>query len=107
MKQYKDIHDMTRDELEEYLDDVSTGYAYDPDNEILEGDKNLSFKEFFEKMNAEVQASQFKSVQEFAESVSRGMRMCEWVHWQMCALSDNMSLAFKNLVQEQMNKNSD
>ena len=38
MRQYKDIEDMTKEELEEYLDDVSSGYAFDPDNEILDAD---------------------------------------------------------------------
>lgn len=103
MRQYKDIEDMTKEELEEYLDDVSSGYAFDPDNEILDADKKLPFKEFFEKMNAEVAASQFKSLQEFAAIVSRASRMGEWMYGQLCLLSEHMSSEFKRKIQERMN----
>lgn len=103
MKHYKDIEDMTKEELEEYLDDISSGYAFDPDNEILDADKKLPFKEFFEKMNAEVAASQFKSLQEFAAIVSRASRMGDWMNRQFCNLSENMNTAFKRKIQERMN----
>lgn len=104
MKQYKDIQDMTNDELEEYLTDISTGYAYDPDNEILDGDKNTTFKEFFNKMNAEIKASRFKSLQEFAETLSRSTRMCEWAYGQICQLSDNLAIEFKQRIQERLDQ---
>ena len=105
MKQYKDIRDMTNEELEEYLVDVSTGYAYDPDNEVLDGDKNMTFIEFFKEMNSEIASSQFKSTQEFAETLSRSMRMCEWVYGQICQLSDNLALTFKDRIQKQIDRN--
>ena len=47
MRQYKDIEDMTQEELDEYLLDIQTGYAFDPDNEILDSDKNLKIKDLF------------------------------------------------------------
>ena len=75
MRQYKDIEDMTKEELEEYLDDISSGYAFDPDNEILNSDKNLSVKELVSQLAADANSAQFKSMHEFAAIVSRASRI--------------------------------
>ena len=100
MRQYKDIEDMTKDELEEYLDDISSGYAFDPDNEILDADKNLKVKDLFKQLNDDIESTRFKSMHEFAATVSRISRISEWMSFQTTKLSEKMNVEFEKKVME-------
>lgn len=100
MRYYKDLRDMTKDELEEYLDDVSSGYAFDPDNEVLDADKNLKVKDLFKQLNDDIESTRFKSMHEFAATVSRISRISEWMSFQTTKLSEKMNVEFnKKLIE--------
>lgn len=102
MKQYKDISDMTKEELEEYLDDISSGYAFDPDNEILNSDKNLSVKELVSQLAADANSVQFKSMHEFAAIVSRASRICKWINCQINKTVNRLNDEFAKKLMERM-----
>lgn len=102
MKQYKDIDDMTKEELEEYLDDILSGYAFDPDDEILNSDKNLSVKELFFQLMADANSAQFKSLHEFAAVVSRASRICKWINCQIDKTANQLNDEFTKKLMERM-----
>lgn len=105
MRYYKDLRDMTKDELEEYLDDISSGYAFDPDNEILDSDKNLSVKELFSQLAADANFAQFKSMHEIAAIISRVHRICTWIYSQIDKTSNRLNDEFaKKLMEHRENE---
>ena len=100
MRHYKDIYDMTQEELDEYLFDIQIGYAFDPDNEILEADKKLTVKELFKQLDSDIEATKFKSMHEFAAVVSRISRISEWMSTQTTKLSEKMNIEFEKKIME-------
>ena len=90
MKPEKDFGEMGDDEFREYLQDVASGYAYDPDNKVLDKDKNTTFNDFFKEANAEMDVMEFKDCEEFAAFVSRIKRICDYSYLAFMKISDRM-----------------
>lgn len=101
MKKHRDIFKMSNEELQEYLDDVATGYAFDPDNEILDNDKNLSVRDLFEQLKADVNSLRFKSINDYAAVMSRTTRICNWMYEQVDVISRRLSTEFAHKIMKE------
>lgn len=81
MKDHKDIYDMSDDEFAEYISDLVSGYTFDPDNKILDADKNLPLKDFFEITSERIKDLAIlpdSTMEDFAEVASRVRRLGDW-----------------------------
>lgn len=79
----KDIEDMTPDEWNEYFEDIKSGYAFDPDNELLERDKSMTLNDFFKSLHKEVDDLRFGTTKDFAKIISRIYRIFGWMQPQI------------------------
>ena len=75
----KDFENMDDEEWEQYFRDVESGYAFDPDNKVLEKDKNMTPGKFFDSMNKEIDELPYKQLNDYARVISRYTRWIEWL----------------------------
>lgn len=95
-----DLANMNDDEMAQYVEDVSSGYMFDPDNEILEKDKRMSFIAFFESIKKEVDELQFAPMNECAKVVSRYSRLLEWVKTKIYAIDAKFTAEYERRMKK-------
>jgi len=108
MKDHKDIYDMSDNEFDEYISDLVSGYAFDPDNKILDADKNLPLKNFFEITSERIKDLAVlpdSTMENFAEVASRVRRLGDWFCGEMEKMSVLLQEACFKKISDDMRNN--
>ena len=96
----EDFENMSEEEWEQYFEDIASGYAFDPDNKILDGDKNMSPAKFFESMNEEIDALPYKKLVDYAKAVSRVSRWSEWLKNELEVVDYKLTMEYRRRMKE-------